>query len=194
MTRSSPRTSPSTDAPVAAATSPAEPGRVIRRASLAGTALFAVTATVAAAVDGGPLRGVAAVVAVALFVAGSLAYLAGYARAVQRSRTHVIAMSGLIFLAGSAPPTVRRQLLGATAAQVVVALATASVRPFTSLAFGVLAPVFGLGLQCLWAARHVQFPARPPQRRPPAPPRREDTAVRPAPAGRRSSGPRRSRR
>ena len=76
-------------------------------------------------------------------------------------------MSGLVFLSDCAPAAVRRKLLGATGVQVVAALVTASIRPFTSLAFGVLAPVFGLGLQCLWAARHGDFPARPPERRRP---------------------------
>jgi hypothetical protein len=137
-----------------------------------------VTAGLAAAVDGGPLRGLAAGMAVALFAVGSLAYLAGYAQAVQRSRTRVIAMAGLVFLSDCAPPDVRRQLLGATGVQVVTALVTASIRPFTPLAFGVLAPVFGLGLQCLWAARHGEFPARPV---PPKPSARAPSTSRPAP-------------
>lgn len=165
-----------------AALPPAERGRLIRRASLAGTGVFAVTAALAAAVDGGPLRGLAAAVAVTMFALGSLAYLAGYAGAVQRSRTRVIGMAGLVFLSDCAPTAVRRQLLGATAAQVVVALVTASIRPFTPLAFGVLAPVFGLGLQCLWAARHGDFPARP------TPPRRPASS-RPAPTSRPAAPP-----
>jgi hypothetical protein len=166
------------------------------RTSLIGTVAFVVTAGLAAAVGRGPLRGLAAVVAVGLFVLGSLAYLAGYARAVQRSRTSVVDMAGLVFLARCAPSPVRRALLGATLVQVVAALVTASVRPFTTLAFGILAPVFGLGLQTLWAARHGEFPARPPSaRRPgraraPAAGSKQDDAkgAQPAPPGGAATG------
>ena len=57
--------------------------------------------------------------------------------------------------------------------QVVAAVATAAVRPFTSLAFGVLAPMCGLGLIALWAGRHGTFPrSEPTSRRPPAWPTR----------------------
>jgi hypothetical protein len=33
-------------------------------------------------------------------------------------------------------------------------------RPFTSLAFGVLSPLFGLAMAGLWGARHGSFGAR----------------------------------
>jgi hypothetical protein len=80
--------------------------------------------------------------------------------AISRSRTESIGIGGLYFLAGSASKVVRVRLLGALTAQVVIAIVAASIRPFTSVAFGVLVPVFGLGLCGLWGARHGQFPAR----------------------------------
>jgi hypothetical protein len=43
---------------------------------------------------------------------------------------------------------------------VAVSVAGASVRPFTTLAFGTLAPMLGIGINGLWAARHGRFPAR----------------------------------
>jgi hypothetical protein len=147
------------------------PGHPIVRVAVAGTALFAVTATLAAAVPSADV--VALAVAVGLFVAGCGAFVAAYAAAVGRSRRDDIALAGLFFLSGSAPRPVRVALLGSLAAQVVVAFTTAGIRPNTSLAFGVLAPVYGLGLAALWAARHGRFPPRaaPPSRRPPkAPP------------------------
>ena len=52
------------------------------------------------------------------------------------------------------PGRCRCALLGALAVQVVVAVATAAVHPFTSQAFGVLVPMFGLGLAGLWGARY----------------------------------------
>jgi hypothetical protein len=44
--------------------------------------------------------------------------------------------------------------------QIALAVLTASLRPFTPLAFGVLVPVYGLGLMGLWGARHGVFASR----------------------------------
>ena len=133
-------------------------GRTILRAAVAGTAAFVATAAAAAAVPGaGPL---ALAVALALFVAGGAAFAAAYAVALRRSRRDEIALAGLFFLSGSAPGRARAVLLGSLGVQVTAALATAAVRPNTSVAFGVLAPVYGLGLSALWGARHGRFPPR----------------------------------
>lgn len=100
-----------------------------------------------------------------LFVVGTAALLWGYALGVSRSRTLVITMAGLFFLAdGAAPPTVRRRFRVALAVQVVAGVAAALVRPDTELAFGVLAPIFGLGLMALWGGRHGSFAAKPLER------------------------------
>ena len=133
-------------------------GAGIRRASWWGTGVFAVTAIAAAVVRA--LEPVALVVAVALFAAGCVLFAVAYLRGLGRSRSERIAVASLYFLSGSAPVDVRRSLLGALGAQVVVALATAIARPYTSLAAGTLVPVFGLGLCGLWAARHGTFPPR----------------------------------
>lgn len=133
----------------------------IQQASWWGSALFAVTAVAAAASPDGPLKVPALVVAVGLFLAGCVAFFAGYARAVQRSRLDLIGVSDLFFMGGGvAPRGVRRSLLGAFGFQVVVALATAIARPYTSLAAGILVPVYGLGLCGLWGARHGTFAPR----------------------------------
>ena len=137
-------------------------GDRIVRASWWGTAALAATA-VPAAIAPDALGPVAQVVAIVLFAAGIVAFLWAYGVAVGRSRTAELSIAGIWLLAGgSAPPAVRRHLLGALAVQVAVGVATASVRPFTSLAFGVLAPLYGLGLAGLWAARHGRFPTRSP--------------------------------
>ena len=140
---------------------------VVLAAARWGTALFAATA-VAAAVWPGTLGRPALVLDVVLFAAGVAAFAGGYLRGVDRSRRDLVSIGGLWFLAGGvAPATVRRDLLGALAVQVVVGLATAIARPYTDLAAGVLVPVYGLGLCGLWASRHGTFPPRPP-----VPPRR----------------------
>jgi hypothetical protein len=142
-----------------AAPAPHEGGELVN-AAWAGTGVFAATA-IGAAVVPDILRIPALVVALTLFALGCVAFLWGFAVAVGRSRTDEIGIGGLFFLAGdTAPAVVRRRLLTALAIQVVVAFATAAVRPFTSLAFGILVPVFGLGVTGLWGARHGTFPRR----------------------------------
>lgn len=145
----------------ATAVDPVRPaaGRGIVTASYAGTAALAVSAVPGVA-DPDPLAVVTAVVAVGLFAAGCGLFLWAYAIAVNRSRTDAIGIGGLFFLAGSAPRPVRLRLLGSFAAQVVVAFVAASARPYTNLAFAVLAPVYGLGLSGLWAARYGRFGRR----------------------------------
>jgi hypothetical protein len=89
-----------------------------------------------------------------------VAFVVTLLAAAARSRTDEISLAGIWWLTGTAPAPVRRSLLGAFGVQVVVALATAIARPFTGLAFGILVPVFGLGLAGLWAARRGSFPSR----------------------------------
>jgi hypothetical protein len=111
-----------------------------------------------------------AVVGVLYFAAGFVAFVWSYAVAVGRSRTDELSVAGIYFLAGSAPKPVKRRLLGAVAAQSVIAVGAAAVRPFTAVAFGVLAPLLALGLTGLWGARYGTFPERDdPRGRRPAP-------------------------
>ena len=56
---------------------------------------------------------------------------------------------------------VQVRMLVPLAIQVVVALLTASIRLYTPLAFGILVPMWGLGLAGLWGARYGTFPPRP---------------------------------
>lgn len=133
-------------------------GTGLRRASWGGTGVFTATAAVA---TGAPsLEPAAFVVAVVLFAAGCVLFFAGYAVGVGRSRTDQVDVTSLFLLAGSAPPGVRRSLLGSLAVEVAVGLATAIARPYTSLAAGALVPMYALGLCGLWAARHGSFPPK----------------------------------
>ncbi len=135
------------------------PGQGIIRASDVVTVVFSVVAVVSA-IFLDHLNALIVVVSLALFAAGCVAFLWAYAIAVQRSRTDAIGIGGLFFLQGSAPKAVQVRLLGALTVQVVVGVATAAVHPFTSAAFAVLAPMFGLGIAGLWGARYGHFGAR----------------------------------
>jgi hypothetical protein len=136
------------------------PGRAIVWASLAGTAVFVAVNSVEAIALGGT-RPVGVVLDLVLFAVGCVAFFWAYAVAVARSRTEEIGVGGLFFLAGTvAPAKIRLLMDGALGVQCVVALVTASVRPFTTLAFGILVPMFGLGLNGVWGARHGTFGPR----------------------------------
>ena len=128
------------------------------RASWAGTAAFVVTSFLAVAVE--DLQPVALAVALILFAAGTVVFIVALARAISRSRHELLTLPGVFFLQDSAPADVRRHLLASVAVEVVVAFVTAGLRPYTSLAFGILVPVYGLGLTGLWGAARGRYQAR----------------------------------
>ncbi|CAN5183122.1 hypothetical protein BH18ACT4_BH18ACT4_10820 [soil metagenome] len=138
---------------------PVPDGAGIVNLAWAGTGVFAAAAAAGAA-DPDTFAVATAVVSCVLFAVGCAVFLWAYALAVGRSRSDSIGIGGLYFLAGdTAPRPVRTRLMIALAVQVVVAVAAASLRPFTPIAFGILVPMFGLGLAGLWGARHGEFPS-----------------------------------
>lgn len=135
------------------------PGSGLIKASWVGTVVFAITAGVAT-IDPDSLGVPAVVVALVLFGGGVIAMFWAFLIAVARSTEDAIGIGGLYFGAGSAPKDVQRHLMASLAIQVAVAFTTASIRVFTSLAFGILVPVWGLGLAGMWCARHGEFAPR----------------------------------
>lgn len=139
----------------------------IEKVDAVATGVFTLTATLAAALFTQPWTTMAVVVSLGCFAAGIVAFLWGYAVAVQRSRVDDISVAAMYFLLdGAAPRRTARTLNGLLAVQTVVGLATALARPTTegkagsTLAFGILVPVLGLGLNGLWAARYGTFRPR----------------------------------
>jgi molybdopterin biosynthesis enzyme len=133
------------------------PGSRIVQASLAGTAVFALTGLpVAAGVEAFQVP--SAVISLVLFVVSIPLALLALARAAVRTARQEdrITVTGLFFLQGSAPKPIRRLLLGSLAASLVVAVLSAAREPF-----GILEPVFPLALCAQWAARHGTFPRIP---------------------------------
>jgi hypothetical protein len=135
-------------------------GDRIVRASLIGTGLFIVAAAVGTANLDWVV--VTVIVSLVLFAVGTATFLIAYGRAINRSRYEAIGMGGLFFLTGSAPRRAQVLLLGSFAVQVVVGLVTASVRIYTPVAFGLLVPMYGIGLAGLWGATYGEFPPREP--------------------------------
>jgi Zn-dependent protease with chaperone function len=143
-------------------------GDVIVLADVIGTAAFVVTAVFAAVVFSTAAQWVGAITAMALFAVGVVAFLWSFWNAVQRSRVEQIGVMQMYLLLGDPTPgRVRRIMLALLAIQIGVAFATAFARseaedgsPGTSLAVGILVPMFGLGLNGLWCAFHGVFPPR----------------------------------
>ena len=141
----------------------------IVRADAAGTVVFAVTAGLAAALFTTAMQWLGAVTAFVLFAVGVFTFLWAYVIAIGRSRTDDISVTSLFLLTGvSTPRRVRVAMNGLLAAQVAIATITTFARldgpdgnPGSSLAVGFLVPMFGIGMNGLWAARHATFGPRP---------------------------------
>jgi hypothetical protein len=131
--------------------------------------VFVTAACVAVVLKGERVgQWVIAMVSLALFAIGVVTSLAAYVRAIDRSRVHEIGVANLFLLSGTtAPRAVKRAMLSALAAQVVVAIGGASYGfvglrddDLNPLAFGILVPMFGIGLNGLWASRYGSYGPR----------------------------------
>lgn len=151
-------------------------GRGIILLSWIGTGVLVLTGALAAALMGAFMV-IYVVISLVEFALGTFVFLLALLRAIDRSRQETIGVGALFFAGGSTPRPVRRHLLGSLGVQILASIAVASVHVYTALAFGVLAPMWALGLTGLWVAAHGSFPERefdprldrgtaPPPRRP----------------------------
>ena len=132
-----------------------DPGRGIIVASWVGDVLFAVTAIpVALGVDA--LDDPSVVVALLLFFTSLVVWCwaLGLA-AVRTTRGDDVQVWSLFLLEGRVPARVRWHLYGSFVVCLAITVGTASANPF-----GVLVPMFPLGLVGLWGARHGVYPPR----------------------------------
>lgn len=137
------------------------PGTGIVNLTLIGTSLVVGTSA-AGALAPDTFGLVHAVVSCVLFAVGTGAFLWAYALGVSRSRSDLVSIPGLFFLGGdTAPADVRRRFRLALAVETVAVVAAATVRPYTVVAFGILAPMFAMGLMGVWGGRYGTFPSRP---------------------------------
>jgi hypothetical protein len=108
------------------------------------------------------------VVSVVLFAIGIATSLWAYTSALERSRVEEVGVANLYLLTGpTAPKDVKRVMVGALVVQVVAALVGAFVgvvglqdNEVNALAFGVLVPMFGIGMNGAWAARYGSYGPR----------------------------------
>ena len=139
------------------------------RLNAAGTAAFVVAVAVAIPFrDERPAQITIGAVSMVLFAMGAGAALWAYVGALERSRTSEIGVANLYLLTGrTAPPPVKRTMMGLLVVQVVLSLAGAIYgatglrgSEVNALAFGILVPMFGIGMNGLWAMRHGSFGSR----------------------------------
>lgn len=137
------------------------------RVNLGLTLLFVAVTALAVVVFDDFWRTAVVVVDLALFAVGVVGFILGYFAAVGRSRSEEISVAGVFLLSGSvAPKKTRLVMWSCLGVQVCVGLAGAILRsstdgqPGSVLAFGVLVPMVGLGLNGWWASRHGAFPPR----------------------------------
>ena len=139
------------------------------RANLAGTGLFLVALAFAIPFRSHrPGQVLIVVVSLLLFAAGIATSLWAYTMALERSRSEEVGVANLFLLSGdTAAKPVKRAMSWALAAQVVAALVGAGVgvaglkeNQLNALAFGVLVPMFGIGMNGAWAARYGSYGPR----------------------------------
>lgn len=144
-----------------------EHGNAIVMVDVIMTGAFVSSALLAAIVFASPWKNIAVVVSLLCFTLGVVSFLWGYWNAVQRSRGENIGVAALYFLTdGVAPRRVARLMNCCLGVQTVCGIATALARhstdgrPGSTLAFGILVPMMGLGLNGLWGAFHGSFDPR----------------------------------
>jgi hypothetical protein len=139
------------------------------RANLAGTALFLLALVVAVPFrTQRPAQVLVVVVSLLLFAVGIATSLWAYTTALERSRSEEVGVANLYLLTGeTAPKPVKRAMSAALAVQVVAAIVGASIgvaglheSQLNALAFGVLVPMFGIGMNGAWAARYGSYGPR----------------------------------
>ena len=135
------------------------PGQPLLRLAWQSTLALAVVATfgLMAPESSGPFVVTACLT---MFVLGLLLFVFGLMYGLRRSRVEAVTVAGLFLLQNSAPRSIRRQFAWLTITQLVVALIAAALRPYTDIAFLILAPMLPVGSAALWSAQHGFFPER----------------------------------
>lgn len=148
---------------------PTRSGAGLVRLDLLGTAAFVAALGVAV-----PLRShrfaqyLIGAVSMVLFAIGIVSTLWAYTRALERSRTEEVGVANLYLLTGAtAPKQIKRMMVAALSVQIVAAIGGAWIGvvgldegDLNALAFGVLVPMFGIGMNGAWAAKHGSYGPR----------------------------------
>lgn len=102
-----------------------------------------------------------AVVSSILFFVGTALSALGLWNGIQRSRVDDVSLAGLVAIdTRFVPKRVRNILWAVIVGHTTITIIAATQRLFTAQAFGLLAPMFGLGVALVWASRHATFARR----------------------------------
>ena len=101
-----------------------------------------------------------AVVSCSYFFLGLSCLLVALLIGLSRSKYEIVNVGNLFLLQGSVPKPVQKIFLVSLFFQSLSVVLVAAMRPYSILAFGVLAPTLIIGLLGLWGAKHGEFPSR----------------------------------
>ncbi len=99
-------------------------------------------------------------VSVTMFTLGLFLLLFGLLYGLKRSRLEVVTVAGLFLLQNSAPRSTQRLFALSMVVQLAVAFTAAALKPYSDIAFVLLAPILPVGSAALWSAQHGFFPER----------------------------------
>ncbi len=135
------------------------PGQYLLRLTWQSTVLLAVVAAfgLMAPESSGSL---VVIVSSTMFISGLFLLLLGLAHGIKRSRVDTVTVAGLFLLQDSAPRPVQRLFGWSMVAQLGVAFTAAALKPYSDIAFVILAPMLPIGSAALWSAQHGFFPTR----------------------------------
>lgn len=143
------------------------PGRVLVRLDVLGTAIVVAAGLLGAASDG-LAQAVLAPVSAGAGAVGIVAFVWSYFHAIGRSREHEISVSQLYGVAGTvAPKPVKRQLQWSLWVQILLAIAVMAFgfsrtkpQEFNWAAVIIVVPLFGMGMNGVWVSRFGTFGPR----------------------------------
>lgn len=108
-----------------------------------------------------PVRGVVALGCIAVFLAGAALFAWAFLIAAGRSRREQVTVVGAFFLGEeSIGKDDRRWAYRLLFVQSVIGLVAAAADPYTAMAFGVLVPMWGLGVVAFLGSAHGVFASR----------------------------------
>lgn len=110
------------------------------------------------------IRNVVAIGCSVVFVAGAALFSWAFTIAAGRSRLEDVTVAGAFFLAGAIEKEDRRWAYGLLLGQTLIGIAGAAADPYTTMAFGILVPMFGLGVIAFLGSAHGAFRQRKPSK------------------------------
>ena len=125
------------------------------------TSMFVVSAVAASIFRNAVVGGTAVVIAVTMFFGGAALMAISVVLAATKSRTHHVDIVNLFFATRRAA-ALRPQviLMSALTIQIIAGIATAAIRPNSTVALGTLSWLAGLGFNGIWSAKHGTFSPR----------------------------------